>query len=292
MKVAAVVGARSMLGRQLVKRLAAAGVPVMSVGREAGADIQLDLESGWRVPVPVDARADVLFHCASSFADDSREGIRKNFQVNTAGCLWVLELAEHLSCEAIVYAGSLSSLETLEPGKYSSYGLSKAQGEAWLAWGMTRRERRFCSLRFPQLYDTDGDCIRHQPWFGRIVAYASRGLDLRMPRSAGARNFLHLDDAVGMMLAAARVPVDGVLDIVHPESLTYEEIARVAYETFGQGGRVVVDAAKQPFRPIHFPDGAAAFSVLGLMPSISIAEGIARIRDQATWAAFGPMDVS
>ena len=283
MKTAAVIGANSMLGAKLVSTLTSMGVEVISVGRYAKADIHLDLEKGFFSPLPDNTRADVIFHCAASFADDSRAGTRKNFQVNTAGCLWVLELAEHLGCDAIVYAGTVSSLETLEPGKYTSYGFSKAQAEELLDWGMNRLKRRFCSLRFSQIYDTTGACLHHQPWFGRIIAYASRGLDINMPKSEGVRNFLHLDDAVRMMVAAARSKVSGVLDIVNPESLTYRDIALAAYSLFAKGGEVLINPNKAAFRPINFPDSTQAFRMLGLLPTVSIAEGIARIRDQGTW---------
>ena len=105
MKTAAVIGANSMLGSQLVSFLSSMGVEVISIGRFAEADIHLDLNKGFLSPLLENAHADVIFHCAASFADDSCEGIRRNFQTNTASCLWVLELAEHLGCNAIVYAG-------------------------------------------------------------------------------------------------------------------------------------------------------------------------------------------
>lgn len=49
---------------------------------------------------------------------------------------------------------------------------------------------------------------------------------------------------------------------------------------------------KAPFRLIHFPDSAHTFRLLGKSPTVSIAEGITRIRDQKTWPAFGPLDVT
>ena len=292
MKTAGVIGANSMLGAQLMSSLVSMGVEVISIGRYAKADIQLDLKKGFLSPLPPHARADIIFHCAASFADDSSKGIRENFEINTAGCLWVLELAEYLGCTAIVYAGSVSSMATLEPGKFMSYGFTKAQAEELLAWGIQRRHGRFCSLRFSQIYDTAGTCLRHQLWFGRIIAYAARGIDINMPGSDGVRNFLHLDDAVRMMVAAGQSSADGVLPIVHPESLTYKEIATAAYTIFGKGGHVVLDPNKTPFRPIHFPDAAHSFHLLHHTPAISISEGMARIRDQKTWPAFGPLDVT
>ena len=292
MKTAAVIGANSMLGTQLVSVLSSMGVGILSIGRFAEADIHLDLNKGFLSPLPENARADVIFHCAASFADDSHEGIRRNFQTNTAGCLWVLELAEHLETKSIVYAGSVSSMEALEPDRFTSYGFTKSQAEMVLAWGMRRRNRRFCSLRFSQIYDTAGACVRHQPWLGRIIAYAARGLDVKLPKSDGVRNFFHLDDAVSMLVAAGESSASGIFDVVHPESFTYEEIVTAAYAIFGKGGHALVDLAKTPFRPIHFPDSEHTFRLLGKSPTVSIVDGIIRIRDQETWAAFGPLDVT
>ncbi len=292
MKAAAVIGANSMLGAGLVSALTSAEVDVIRIGRQESADIRLDLNRGLLSPLPRNARADVIFHCAASFADDSHEGIRKNFQTNTAGCLDVIELSEHLECSAIIYAGSLSSLETLNPGRFTSYGFTKAQAETMLAWGMKRLNRRFCSLRFSQIYDTDGVCILHQPWFGRVIAYAARGLDINMPISEGVRNFLHLDDAVRLMIAAGESSVDEILNVVHPEAYTYEQIATIAFSVFGKGGRVTIDPNKAPFRSVFFPDAALSFRQLGKWPTVSIRDGIARIRELGTFSAFGPLDVA
>ena len=292
MNSAIVIGAGSMLGTSLTSRLSADGVRVITAGRSPDADIQLDLATGFFSPVPPDTRADVIFHCAASFADDSQEGIRENYRVNAAGCLWVLELAELAGCKTIIYAGSIFSSATLDHGNYTSYGFSKAQAENLLTWGMDRANGQFCSLRFSQIYDTDGACIHHQPLLGRIIPYAARGLDLNMPASSGLRNFLHLDDAVALMLAAVASRAVGILDIVHPESLEYGEIARKSYAIFSKGGEISIDPGKTPFRPLNFPDGADAFRLLGRKPEIPIDEGIRRIRDQETWSAFGPLDVA
>ena len=292
MRTAAVIGANSMLGVQLTSRLAAMEVRTLSVGRHQDADIRLDLGKGFLSAIPDKTRADVVFHCASSFADDTHEGLRQNFQVNTAGCIWVLELAEHLESDSIIYAGSLSSLESLDINGCSSYGFTKGEAENILSWGMKRLGRRFCSLRFSQLYDTNGICIRHQPWFGRIIAYAANCLDINMPRSDGPRNFLHVADAVEMLISASDSTLTGVLDIVAPELYTYHEMGTLAYSLFGKGGQVFVDQNKTPFRRVNFPDGSQSFRALGHTPTISITDGIARIRDRNTWSAFGPLDVT
>ncbi len=291
MKTAAVIGARSMLGSQLVERLTARGVVTVTVGRSEADDILFDL-SDERAEVPQAVSADVVFHCAASFAGDSDEGFRQNFAANAASAFTVAGLVRDLKAKALVYAGSASSDRTLDPGNFTSYGLTKGLAEQVFDWALQRQNVRFCSLRFSQLFDTQGRCCDHQAWFGRVIAYASRGQDIRMPRSDGVRNFIHVRDAADLMIRAAESDASGVLDVVHPQSLTIEEIAGIAYEAFGTGGRSVVVPEKPPFRPIHFPDGAQAFEQLGLYPAIDMGEGIRMIRDAGTAKAFGPMDIS
>jgi nucleoside-diphosphate-sugar epimerase len=292
MKSALVIGANSMLGAQLVKALSTKGIDVLTAGRSPAADIYFDLRDGFLGGLPENIYANVVFHCAASFEGDSWEDIRDNYQVNAAGCSWVLELAKHLHTEVIIYAGSVSSAEESDPANISSYGFSKRQGEDFLEWGMRRLDGRFCSLRFSQIYDTEGISIRHQPWFGRIIAYAARGLDINMPRSDGVRNLLHVEDAANMMFAAGLSSESGILNATHPESFTYQQIANMAYKIFDAGGRVIDSENKAPFRPINFPDSAHTFHLLDQSPKISIWDGILSIHDQQTWPAFGSLDVA
>ena len=290
MNTAAVTGANSMLGRCLTVVLQEAGVTVIPVGRHDEAAIRLDLRTG--LQSPVDVRAEWLFHCAASFADDSPEGIRENHVVNTTGCLHLLDLMERLGSRVLISAGTLSSRQGFDPNGINSYSLTKAHGEELMEWWMGQRDRRFCSIRFPQLYDTAGDCVRHQPWFGRAIVYAAQGQDLNLPASDGPRNYLHIEDAARLMLAAATGTAHGVLEVVHPEMVSGDELSGLAYQIFGQGGEACIVPGKTPFRKVDYPDGAEAFGLLGVSPAISLVEGITRIRDANTAQAFGPLDVT
>tara|TARA_A100001037_G_scaffold291240_1_gene305094 strand:+ start:1563 stop:2435 length:873 start_codon:yes stop_codon:yes gene_type:complete len=289
-KVVAVTGAGSMLGEQLCAILIESGVTVIRVGRDTDAEINLDLRHGLKKAVK--SVADVLFHCAAGFGDDSPEGVRANFEINAAGCLHVLELADRLNCRSVVGAGTLSSCEKFEPGSMTSYGLSKAQGESLLQWGMMRRGGKFCALRFPQLFDTNGRSVKHQAWFGRVVTYAGAGLDLNLPASEGPRNFLHVEDAARLMLTAGQRGMSGVYSVVHQELINMGELAELAFGIFGRGGTARISDVKKPFRRVNYPKDAGMFQALDISPAISLREGLARIRDAGTESAFGPLDVT
>lgn len=291
MMTAAIIGIRSMLGRALTTELRSRGVRVVSVGRGVGHDATMDLTEPFArhsvTPIPVD----VAFHCAASFAGDSPEGTRINLATNTLGNVTVLELMRALDCRRCVYAGTVSSFNGADPNGMSSYGLSKSMGEQILHWGLEPDGGTFCSLRLPQLYDTDGLSCAHQQWFGRIIAYASRGQSLHLPPSGGERNFLHVGDAARLMVRAADDGLTGIWPLCHQERLNTTQIAELAYREFNRGGDIIIDESKVPFRPFRFPDSEDLFERLRDRPQITMAEGIALIHRSGQAAKFGPLDV-
>jgi nucleoside-diphosphate-sugar epimerase len=289
MKTVAIIGADSMIGSNLAKQLRKEEHSVISVGRALHNDITFDLTGSFDPDSCKGLKADALIHCSSSFGGDDSAGIRTNFATNALGCLNVLLLMEALSCKNCCYAGTVTSNDDFEPGRMNSYGLSKAQGEKILEWGMSRVGGRFCCIRLTHIYDTEGKSCKHQPWFGRIVAYASRGMDLRMPDSLGGRNYLHVTDAVGLMTRALEVELSGCWSLCHTEQMNHAAIAVLAYAEFARGGDVILDKNKIPFRKVNYPSSAELFDILGFSPAISMSQGLEMIHRADTAANFGPI---
>lgn len=291
MKAVIVLGVTSMLGREVTRQLLNEGVEVIGAGRQPDSDIRVDLGSDHAPVFHKPYKADVLIHCASAFGCDSPEGLRENFRVNVGGCLQTLEIAREAGVKKIVYAGTVSSDPSFNLDPMGGYGFSKAEAERILDWGITRAGGSFCSLSLTQLWDTEGLCCAHQPWFGRIVAYASRGLNLKMPTSNGGRNFMHVSDAACLLIRAAQTDLTGIHAVVHPMDVDLVELARAAYQVFGKGGSVVIDSNKAPFRKVAFPKEDGVFARLGFQPALKPLQGLERIRDAGTADQFGPMDV-
>ena len=292
MKRVVVLGATSMLGREVERQLRIGGIEVIRAGRSEDSDVVIDLGSGKPPVFSAQGVADSLIHCAASFGGDHHAGIRLNIVVNVGGAADVLEIAASMNIRHIVYAGSLFSDSGVTPGEaLNAYGFSKQEAERALEWGMQREGKSFCSLRLPQLWDTDGDCCRHQPWFGRIIAYASRGLTLNMPAPGGKRNFMHVVDAARLLVLAASNRLTGVHLATHPTDIDMHELALAAYRIFGCGGDVIIDSRKVPFKQFVIPHMPDTFEALSYMPQISPTEGIELIRDAGTASRFGPVDV-
>ncbi|WP_341782150.1 NAD-dependent epimerase/dehydratase family protein [Ectopseudomonas mendocina] len=287
---ALVVGPGSMLGRRLSERLRAAGWQVIGAGRSGDCEIPMELGGDALRTDFAGVEADVLFHCAAAFGDDSPEGAWLNDRVNLLGAHQVLALARTAGCRHLVYAGSTSSARREGEPFASSYGASKARAEEVLAWGLERGSQGFVSLRFAQLYDEKGECVRHQRWFARIVSHARSGRVLRLPPGEAPRNFVHVQDAAALMVRAGEAGLSGVLPVCHPQSVSYLDIARQAYEVFGAGGGVEIAREKTPFRPAYFPPVAPEVMALGL-GFTPMAEGLRGIRDGGYAARFEVFDV-
>jgi len=289
---ALIIGASSMLGRRLVGCLSQQGFRVLSCGRHDDCDIRYDLIDTNMPFIPDGLEAETIFHCASSFADDSLQGCIENEKVNALSAYVVAEIAASVGCKHLIYAGSISSSTPPGFAPVTSYGASKQRGEDILAWSLARHDIAFTSLRFSQLYDEHGECCRHQKWFGRIVAYAYAGQHLSMPGGTASRNFIHINDAVRIMLAVLQTRATGRLAITHPESLTCQAIARMAFDMFDHGGSSDIAAEKQPFHEIYIPDAEASFAMLKCGPEISMHDGLEMIKQQGYAGNFGPMDVN
>ncbi|MDC1160485.1 NAD(P)-dependent oxidoreductase [Luminiphilus sp.] len=287
----ALLGADSMLGKELSRQLTTADLQVIKIGRADHNDVVLDLHSPDLSMLPKGCRADVLIHCAASFDGSSLAKAASTYEVNAKGCLSVLAMMKALECTQCVYAGTISSYARFDPAGKSFYGISKAHGEDLLSWGLEKEGGRFCSIRLTHLYDSYGVCCKHQPWFGRIIAYTSRGLALALPGSDGIRNYLHVVDAARFIIGAAREKLNGCWPLCHPEQMTHEAIAHLANREFDMGSHIEIDDAKNRFRACNYPDSARLFNELNMVPSITMEAGLHQISECGAAHLYGPLDV-
>lgn len=286
-----IIGASSMLGKELIRQLLVRGDSVIKIGRDVDNDIIFDLNSEFVSLKDKIPKVDTIFHCASSFENDESDGLKLNFQTNALGCLNVLLLMKAIGCQHCCYAGTLFSYNTFDPRGMDSYGLSKAQGEKILEWGLSKLNGIFCSLRFTHLYDSEGLCCNHQPWFGRIIAYASKGKNINLPASKGVRNYMHVSDAALLMINSVEKKLAGYFPACHTEYLTHTEIALMAKKEFNSKGQVIINEAKTPFRSLNYPNEQILFKKLKIKTSVPLEEGLRMIASSSNLEKFGPMDI-
>lgn len=288
---AIVVGATSMLGRRVSEHLSENGIDVITCGRSSNSDIVLDLADFREVRRPQGFDADVLIHCAASFGGDDYDGTLMNERVNALGSLAVARLAELSRCKHLVLASTIICYPLPGTSGLSSYGSSKRRGEQLIESAFARTDITFCSLRLPQLYDEYGECFKHQAWLRRILAYANQGKDLALPPSPNKQNFMHVEDAAALMSASVHRGLSGVWPATHPDSISYLDIAKLAYAEFNRGGDIVEASNKKPFTERLIPESSPLFDTLGLVPRISMQDGIKRLKENCHPEKFGDLDV-
>lgn len=275
-----VIGSRSFIGRRLAERLRA-GQTVETAGRDAGADLHLELGGSAELPAPGERAYDAIVHCAASFEPGTPAGMLRNELVNAVGALEVGELATRTGCRRLVLLSSVSVFDEHEGRLHDSYALSKRHGQDNLELLCTAAGIALCTLCPGGVYDERGEGRRHQPLLYHIVDCARRGEDFELYGKADPlRNFLHVDDLVTVVEEALRLGLAGLFPVLHPRSHRVGEIAELAFGVFGRGGRVVRAEHKPDLRELRLPAGGDIFARIGRPPLIDLPRGLALMRDQ------------
>jgi len=275
-----VVGSRSFVGRRVAERLRAAHT-VETAGRDAGADLQLELGGSAVFPPAGERSYDAIVHCAASFEPSTPAGMLRNELVNAVGALEVGELATRTGCRRLVLLSTVSVFDEEEGRLHDSYALSKRHGQEGLDLLCRTAGIALCTLCPGGVYDERGEGRRHQPLLYHIVDCARRGQDFELHGKADPlRNFLHVDDLASVVEATLRFGFTGTFPALHPHFHRVQEIAELAFRVFGRGGRVVRAEDKPDLRGLRFPAGDSIFTRIGRPPLIDLRRGLELMRDQ------------
>ena len=173
----------------------------------------------------------------------------------------------------------------------SSYGLSKKKGEELLENLLTKSNIEFCSLRLPQLIDDFGECIKHQPWFGRLIRYASSNKILRIPPEGKEEIFYHIIDAAKIMYLAMENDLKGIHSIFHPEKLFYKDIFAKAVNIFDSNAQIEIAREKEEFEAGEIEDSKHIYDLFSWTPEYDMNQVLEKIKINNTFNKFGPFDV-
>jgi UDP-glucose 4-epimerase len=291
---ALVTGGAGFIGSQLVDALVARGDDVtvvddLSTGRReyVHADARL-LERDIREPLEIDA--EIVFHLAAQ-ADVSTSVAQAAFdaQVNVVGTVNVLEAARAAGAD-VVFASTGGAIygdvdrpaaEDTPRRPVSPYGIAKLAAEEYLAGWHRIHGTRAVALRFANVYGPrqsaalEGGVIAI--FFERLAAGEETQI---FGDGEQTRDFVHVDDVVAALLAAAG-HAKGVFNVGTGVETTVKRLHELCREVVGDG---------QP--PVHRPprpgdarrsvlDVSRAAGELGWRPQIGLADGL-----RATWRAF------
>ena len=111
----------------------------------------------------------------------------------------------------------------------------------------------------------------------RFSSELARGRPIQV-HCGSARSWLHVSDAVRAMEAAAHVDQYTVINIGHPDILPIEGLAeRIRFELGAP--KSLIEHVDQPggMTPVKRPVLSRQHDVLGIIPAVSLDEGVRRV---------------
>ncbi len=282
-----VTGATGLLGRSLLRRLAGRdGVEAWGLSRSGGdipgvrylaGDIA-DPAACAAIPGPLDA----CVHAAASMTEPKdlaglADLARTNIDGTVALCSWLAAQGRpHLIfCSTIwVYAPGLTGpvTEAAETRPEKAYGLSKLFGEH--AARLSGLEQ--ATLRLASLFDGEGRARSSQPLLYDWMERAARGQEIVVFGSgAERRQYLHVEDAAGAVLAALDRRATGVFNLGPLHQTTLLEAAQAIAAAAGGKALVRLDPSRRPVAPLHDLDISRARAELGFAPGRNLGQATA-----------------
>lgn len=157
------------------------------------------------------------------------------------------------------------------------YGLTKLLGERLVEY-----EVRYCGLnavtiRPFMLYDENEDIGDHRSAMIRF-AYGLHFSERIEVHKNCKRSWLHVSDAVRAIESAMHLDKYHVINIGSDEVTSIEELAYLVCDTL-PASRDLIDIVEQPkqMTPIKIPNISKQKELLGVVPEVSIKEGVKRV---------------
>lgn len=214
----AVTGGCGFLGAAFTRHASDAGHEVVTLDRDATADVVLDVADSPAVESALSrVRPHAVMHLAARLTDAAARDPVGAVRVNGLGTACVFAAAEAAGVARVIYASSNAAVgrcaaaagddAALDP--QTIYGATKAFGEH-LARVMSRHERApaYLALRFGWIYGPGRERGWAEPQ--RVIAEAIHGARaIRYPDYAQAIDWTYVDDAAQVLVRALACPLEG-----------------------------------------------------------------------------------
>jgi UDP-glucose 4-epimerase len=300
-----VTGAAGFIGTRLVRCLEQAGIPYLgsshvtpAPAETGGRWIRLDLSDAAAVDAVVhDEQPEVVFHLAGVLGADrslafAERAVRGNF-VASHNLLTALGRSAQPQCVVLVGSSeeygrqeSVPYTEDMSPRPVSPYSASKA---AVTQFALLYHELHALPAVVLRPFVVYGPGQRPPMMLPALMHALARGESFAMTAGRQTRDFVHVDDVVAALIAAAVTAgaAGEVFNVCSGEERSIREVAELCVRVAGAGvGTLQVGAV--PYRQNEVwrlvGSNAKARRVLGWSPRVCLEDGL-----RQTWDSYrGP----
>lgn len=302
-----VTGGAGFIGSHLVDRLVQEGHEVVVVdnlqtGKRRNLNkearlYKLDIQTSRLERVFNRERPLLVMHLAAQV--DVRRSVEDpifDAQVNVLGTLNLLEQAVKYGTRKVVFASSGGAIygeqdafpapESHPIRPLSPYGISKLNGEQYLAYYQRVSGIQYVILRYSNVYgprqDPEGEA-------GVVAIFTGKMLAGEQPIINGngrqTRDFVFVDDVVEANLAVMGKEVQGVYNVGTAEETTVNDLFRLLVELTNAGCKELHGPAKKGEQARSVVDFSRLRQEVGWEPKVPLREGLKRtvefFREQA-----------
>lgn len=290
---ALVIGSEGNIGGPLVRRLRQDGYEILESDIRPGmreSYVMADINNPVDLLPAFDWGPEVVFVLSAMVSRVTCEQASSlAIATNLGGINNVLQLCKRVGAMCVFFstsevygptAGEMDEASTV-PVPNNRYGLSKLLGEQLVEYEVRTHGLNAVTLRPFMMYDEDEEWGDHRSAMIRFASNLARGLPIEV-HAGSARGWLHVSDAVHAIEAATRVREYAVVNIGHAEVVPTEQLAEMIRADLGASPELV-SVTEQPGRmtPVKRPALRRQAELLGVVPEVSLAEGVRRVCERA-----------
>jgi nucleoside-diphosphate-sugar epimerase len=264
------VGGTSSLAQTLIPLLRER-CELLTAGRK-GCDVELDLCSR---DIQIPDGIDCVVNMAAAFGGKEFSDTLQAMDVNVLGVMRLCHASAKASARHLVHISSIFSDLGRESPFFGAYSLSKRHSEDVAQLCGREFHLPVAVLKPSQIYGVGPGFRRHQPFLYTIMDKAQSHEDINLFGSNDPlRNFIHAEDVAKLISAAVAMKIEGTYPCVHPDNVTYSQIAAAAISAFESNSRVTFLKDKPDIPSNGFACDEKLFRLLDYFPRISIAQGM------------------
>ena len=276
------------------------GAPLVEYLRSRGHEVfGTDIKPGYRpeyamadINHPVDLidafdwRPDVVYLMAAVVSRvTSEQAGSLAIATNLGGANNMIQLTKRVGAKLVFFSTSevygptegIMDEDSTLPRPNNRYGLTKYLGEQIVDYEVRTYGLKAVTVRPFMFYDENEALGDHRSAMIRFAQGLSAGQRVEVHEGT-ARSWMHISDAVRALEAAMHLDHYEVVNIGHPQVVSTVALAELVRGRLGVP-RDLLDVIPQPERmtPTKIPALRKQRELLGITPSVSIEEGVARV---------------